>query len=274
MNKESKPKGNTKFPVIVNLLIIAIVAFLGLWIVYYAIAIFTHHGEEQVVPKVENMSYTKAVELLHSYGLNVEIRDSLYREDVKPGFVLEQFPKANSVVKPGRKIFLYINAVHPKEVIIDDHNDRTQLALKGWSFRQGLTRLQELGFKDIEVMVVLGDNDRILKILANGKPVHQMQKVPIDSKIIIEVNDGRLGHVRDSLFELENLGFIIIDNVEEEEPVRQSTAPSGSSNRGSSAPSAPSTPSTEYFDMPTEEPSTGGNAGGGGQSEPESNEFF
>ena len=39
----------------------------------------------------------------------------LYRDDIKPGHVIEQFPKAKSIVKPGRKIFLYINAVHPKE---------------------------------------------------------------------------------------------------------------------------------------------------------------
>ena len=111
-----------KHPILVNLAIIIIVAALGIWIVYFSIALFTKHGQTDKVPGVENMTYTQAIEVLHENGFKVDIRDSLYKDDVKPGFVIEQFPKANSIVKPGRKIFLYINAVHPKEVVIDDDN--------------------------------------------------------------------------------------------------------------------------------------------------------
>lgn len=248
-----------KHPIIVNILIIILIAFIGLWIVYFASAVFTRHGEEQVVPKVENMSYTKAIELLHSYGLNVEIRDSLFRDDVKPGYVLEQFPKSKSIVKPGRKIFLYINAVHPKEVIIDDHHDRTQLAMKGLSFRQGLSRLTELGFKKIETMVVLGDNDRIVKILANGKPVYQMQKVPVNAKITIVVNDGRLSTVRDSLFDIERIGFYLDQYT-------------GDENGHYYTPEENENSQTEYFEMPSDEQPSSGNEGG--HTENETVEYF
>lgn len=189
----------------VNLLIIIAVAFIGIWIAYLALAIFTKHGESTKVPKVENMTYTRAIEVLHSKGFNVDIRDSLYREDIKPGFVIEQFPKANSVVKPGRKIFLYINAVHPKEVVIDDGADRSALALKEWTLRQAKSRLMELGFKNIGMMTVLGADDRVVKLTANGKPIFKMQKVPVNSKIVIEVSDGRLAALRDSLFDAERL---------------------------------------------------------------------
>ena len=58
------------------------------------------------VAGVEGKTYTEAVNILHKRGFKVDIRDSLYREDVKPGRVIEQFPKANSIVKRGRKIFL------------------------------------------------------------------------------------------------------------------------------------------------------------------------
>ena len=260
MDKDKLNQRFSKHPIITNLLIIVIVAFLGLWIIYVATALFTRHGEEQVVPKVENMSYTKAVELLHSYGLNVEIRDSLFRDDVKPGFVIEQFPKANSVVKPGRKVFLYINAVHPKEVIIDDNHDRSRLALKGVPFRTGLARLRELGFKEIETMVVLGDNDNIVKILANGKPVYQMQKVPVNAKMTIVISDNRLGIVRDSIFAVVRNGVIIEDfNFD-------NYAPSYNSSEAEE-----SEPTTEYFEMPTDEPSTGG---AGSQESESSTDFF
>lgn len=195
-----------KYAVLINLLIIMAVAIVGIAIAYLSMAIFTKHGEETTVPGVENMSYTQAIEKLHSKGFNVDIRDSLFRDDIKPGYVIEQFPKANSVVKPGRKIFLYINAVHPKEVIIDDGADPSALALKDWSHRQVRARLAELGFKNVRTVTVLGEDDRVVKVLANGKAVYQMQKVAVNQPIIIEVSDGRLGSIRDSLYEAERMG--------------------------------------------------------------------
>ncbi len=188
-----------KHPVLTNLIIILLVAIAGLGIIYLSFAIFTRHGESSVVPGVEKMSYTQAIEILHAQGFKVDIRDSLYKEDEKPGYVIEQFPKANSVVKPGRKIFLYINAVHPKEVIIDEDNNPREDALKSTSFRQGKARLEELGFKNIRVIKILGENDCISKIYANGKVVKKLQKVPVNAQIVMEVFDGNLVAVRDSL---------------------------------------------------------------------------
>lgn len=188
-----------RHPVIANLVIILAVAVLGIIIVYFSIAIFTKHGESDIVPKIENTSYSEAIKILHDKGFRVDIRDSLFREDVKPGYVIEQFPKGGSVVKPGRKIFLYINAVHPKEVVIDNDNNPRDDALRSFSFRQGMARLEELGFKNIRVVRVLGDNDCIVKVLANGKVVKKTQKVPVNADIVVEVYDGRLGQLRDSL---------------------------------------------------------------------------
>lgn len=182
-----------------NVIVIALVAFLGVWIVYLSLQLFTKHGESATVPGVENMSYTDAIKILHERGLRVDIRDSLFKEDVKPGFVIEQFPKSGATVKPGRKIFLYINAVHPKEVVIDDDNNPAEDALKSFSFRQGMARLEELGFKNIRVVKVLGDNDCIVKVTANGRVVKKTQKVPVNARIVVEVYDGRLGELRDSL---------------------------------------------------------------------------
>lgn len=205
MENNSNGSAPRRYAIGMNLLIILAVAVVGVAIAYFFTAVFTKHGEERVVPGVENMSYTNAIELLHSKGFNVDIRDSLFRDDIKPGYVIEQFPRAKSVVKPGRKIFLYINAVHPKEVVIDDGADRTALALKDWSSRQVKSRLTELGFKNIRTISVLGADDRVVKVLAHGKPVHQMQRVAVNAPIIIEVSDGRLGALRDSLYESERL---------------------------------------------------------------------
>lgn len=194
-----------RHPVMANLVIIFIIGALGIYAAYLATALFTKHGRSLEVPSVENLSYTQAISRLHEAGLNVDIRDSLYREDLRPGFVIEQFPKPHSWVKPGRKIFLYINAVHPKEVILDDDNHPNEFALKGLSQRSALAKFEELGFKNVKVVKVLGTTDRVVKVLANGKPVHKMQKISVKSSIVIEVSDGRLMDIQDSLTNLEYL---------------------------------------------------------------------
>lgn len=194
-----------RHPVAANIVIIFIIAALGIYAAYLATALFTKHGRSVRVPGVENMSYTEAISRLHDAGLKVDIRDSLYREDMRPGFVIEQFPRAKSIVKPGRKIFLYINTVHPKEVLLDDDNHPGELALKGVSERQVMAKVEELGFKKVKVIKVLGTTDRVVKVLANGRPVHKMQKIPVTASIVIEVSDGRLDALQDSLSNLEYL---------------------------------------------------------------------
>ncbi len=189
----------SRHPVLANIGIICIIAILGIYVVYVAIALFTKHGQSEELPGVEGKTYTEAVNILHKRGFKVDIRDSLYREDVKPGRVIEQFPKANSIVKPGRKIFLYINAVHPREVVIDNNGSPNELAMKGESFRSAMAKLDELGFKNVRVVKVLGSTDRVVKVSANGKPVRKIQKVPVSASIVLEVTDGRLGAVKDSL---------------------------------------------------------------------------
>lgn len=192
-----------RHPVFANIVIICIVAVLGVVILYLSLAIFTKHGREAVVPKVEKMSYTDAIAKLHDAGFKIEIRDSVYTDNVKPGYVIEQFPKAKSMVKPGRKIFLYIQAVHPKEVVIDDDNNPRLDALRGMSLRSAISHLEELGFKKIRVVRVLGAYDGVAKVVCNGRVVKKMQRIPINSQITIQVYDGRLRELSDSLMNIE-----------------------------------------------------------------------
>ena len=188
-----------RHPVFSNIIIIFIVAFLGLWIAYLSLKLFTKHGSYNQVPAVENMSYTQAIETLHSNGFRVDIRDSLYNDDYKPGFVIEQFPSPGSKVKPGRKIFLYINAVHPREAVIDVVNLPREDALKGISYRQGMARLEELGFKNVTVKWVPGDNDRIIRLTRDGKVIKKLEKVPVTAPLVLEVYDGKQMPLIDSL---------------------------------------------------------------------------
>lgn len=213
-----------KHPIVANIIIIALVGIIGLYAVYFALAIFTKHGCSNELPSVEGRSYTEAIRLLDDHGFKVDIRDSVYREDVRPGFVVEQFPKGGSIVKPGRKIFLYINAVHPKEVVVDDNGMAGEYALKGESYRSAISRLEELGFKNIRIVRVLGTTDRVVKVLANGRPVRKRQKVAVNASIVVEVSDGRLKALKDSLQDAELMRIYRENAANFEEPAVEESA--------------------------------------------------
>ena len=198
-----------RHPLITNILIIFLVGVIGIFIVFFSLNVFTRHGDTETVPAVENMSYSQAIKTLHEHGFRTDIRDSVYNEEIEPGYVIEQFPRSGAHVKPGRKIFLYINAVHPREMIIDSDMSEPGYALKGFSMRQGLAKLEELGFKKINIVKVPGDNDRIIKLTANGHTIYKMEKVPVNSLITMEVYDGQLNQFSDSLMEEEYLQYLM-----------------------------------------------------------------
>lgn len=233
-----------KHPVLANFVIILIVAVLGVVIVYLSLAIFTKHGREREVPRVENMSYTDAIAKLHEAGFKIEIRDSVYTDKVKPGYVIEQFPKAKSMVKPGRKIFLYIQAVHPKEVVIDDDNNPRLDALRGMSLRSAMSHLEELGFKKIRIVRVLGSYDGVAKIMCNGRVVKKMQRIPITSQLTVQVYDGRLRELSDSLMNIEFGNRAIIEpGISPEYSSEPVPAYTGTSDYSSEPVAEPETPS-------------------------------
>lgn len=197
--KSLQPDFMKKHPIIANVAIIVVVAVLGVVIVHLALTVFTKHGRKSEVPNVVGISYTQAIEKLHDAGFKIEIRDSLYLDNVKPGYVVEQYPDALSTVKPGRKVFLYINAVYPKQVVIDPSSgNSSNIALEGYSERQAVAQLEELGFRKIGITYVSGTSDRVKRILANSKTVRVGEKVAVNVAIIVEVYDGSRQHALDS----------------------------------------------------------------------------
>lgn len=205
-----------KYPILVNLVIIILVAILGILIANFSLAIFTKHGEYSVVPSVEKMSYSSAIDQLHAEGFKVEISDSVFRDDLRPGYVLEQNPTANAKVKPGRTVYLVINAVNAKQVAINN--------IEGISLRQGKAMLQGLGFKDKNIKVVyrLGKHENLIQsVRVDGKKLRPGQRVPVSSVIVLEVSDGRVGQLTDSLLNVE-FGVETVDDYAGEYPTEYS----------------------------------------------------
>lgn len=165
---------------------IAAMIAVGFLLVYGTLAWLDHwteHGKVAIVPDVKGDSYSEAVARLEADGFDVVLSDSVYNRNSRPGVVVEQNPKLDTKVKPGRTIYLTINAISPKSVTIP--------AIADMSVRQARSILEGLGIENIsEVRVSSEFLDLVLGARINGAPLTAGARVPVTSKVVLEVGDG------------------------------------------------------------------------------------
>lgn len=182
----------TKHPILFNMLLILVVFIILMYAVLCMVDSFTGHGEYVNVPNVKGMSLNDAVQKLESDGFKWEVADSAYNDNYKPGAVIDQEPKEDSKVKPLRTIYITMNAVSPREVAVPSVVDM--------SFRQGMSMLEGVGFKNITVEEVYSPyKDLILEVVANGKEVVAGTRLPITAKIEIKIGNGMIDAMPDSI---------------------------------------------------------------------------
>ncbi|MCM1111437.1 MAG: PASTA domain-containing protein [Clostridium sp.] len=179
---KKKPRGFW-WKLFVNILAMAAVGVALVVAALFWLDSWTGHGEEAIVPDVKGKSFDTASALLRAGGFEVVLTDSVYDRTSRPGTVVEQSPKVNTKVKPGRTIYLTINALSPKTVTLP--------ALTDISVRQSRSILEGLGITRIdEVSVPSEFKDLVLSAKCNGRVLQPGARVPVNSVIRLEVGDG------------------------------------------------------------------------------------
>lgn len=146
----------------------------------FCLKIYTHHGESITVPNVIGLYEHEARELFERAGLSMEIVDSVYLRNEKPGVIVEQTPKQGLSVKGGRIIFLTVNANAKREIAIPD--------LIGVSERQATSTLNSLGFNIGSINIVPSEYaDMVLEIRHNDRILKAGDKLPDGSTLSISV---------------------------------------------------------------------------------------
>lgn len=151
---------------------------------------FTKHGESTKVPKIEGMPLENAYAVLEKEGLELEVIDSVYKEDMKPLAITEQDPPADMLVKPGRTIYVIVNTgKKPKVKMPSLVNNSSNLAS---------VLLQNAGLK-------LGRVDSVLSTLGNGLVIRQKYKgkdiapkTQLEKGSIIDITVSKLVSNKDS----------------------------------------------------------------------------
>lgn len=168
-----------------NFAAMAVVVVVACVAVKYGIDLYTHHGEEIVVPNLRGKSFDAEVQSLKRKGLLIVVNDTGYNEKLPAGCILEQTPEAGEVVKSGRVIYVTINASSPRPLVIPD-------LIENSSYRKAFTILTNMGFEVVQPEYVSGEKDWVYGIKANGVSVNAGDQVSPNERITIVVGDGQL----------------------------------------------------------------------------------
>ena len=77
--------------------------------------LWTRHDASITVPDVREMSDGEAESTLRAAGLGAEMREQPFNPNLEADIVVEQIPDPDTRVKPGRRVYYYVNA-SPKEL--------------------------------------------------------------------------------------------------------------------------------------------------------------
>lgn len=166
-----------------NLLAMALVIVLLCLGVKYGLEWYTHHGQGIVVPKVEGMTYAKAIALVEQNGLNMMVTDSGYNKRLPANCILAQSPGQGTKVKEGHTIYVTVNSPSSPTFAIPDVVDNS-------SFREAEAKLMAIGFKLLPPKYVAGEKDWVYGIISRGRRVSTGDMVSIDSPLTLMIGSG------------------------------------------------------------------------------------
>ena len=158
-------------------LVLVVLASVGLNLI-------TRHGKTVSAPDFTNLTVAQAEELASREHVRVEVVDSVFVRRLAGGVVYRQSPRAGSTVKKGRNIFLTINSVVPRKVVMPN--------LYGYSVTEARSELQNRGLnlgrlnyvRDLATNTVLGQ-------YYEGREVKAGDLVVSGSSIDLKVGVGK-----------------------------------------------------------------------------------
>ncbi len=167
----------------INLGLAILTAIILVWLTMLSLKRYTNHGEEIEIPNLYGLSLEESIQILNKKNLRYTLYDSVYNSDLTAGCVLDQSPKAHSLVKRNRNIFITINSIKPEQIRFPNLVDN--------SFRQAYQILATHGFKIGELKYVDYDYyNLVLYPEHNGDTINQGDLIEKGSTIDLVLGKG------------------------------------------------------------------------------------
>lgn len=162
---------------------LALLLLLGGWAYLRA---YTRHDSLMRVPDLAGASFAEAEAMLAKRDLVAVVIDSVYTLDRPKGSVVDQDPDAGHEVKPGRKVYLVLNANQPKMIDMPKLVDLSK--------RQALSVLEILGLKVRELQYKSDPCvDCVIAQLYKGQPIAPDERIRRGEAITLVLGSGEKG---------------------------------------------------------------------------------
>ena len=168
-----------------NISVMVITGIILVVIVLLLLNLYTRHGQNVVVPRLEGLQIEEANIILKAKGLHAEIVDSVYLRDAVPGAILDQTPKSDNKVKEGRSIYVTVYSKNPQQIAVP--------GLVDYSTRQAVALLNSLGFTQLSIEEVASEySGLVMAVEYHGRALLPDEKIPAGSPLNLKVSSSEL----------------------------------------------------------------------------------
>lgn len=171
-------------PIVLHLLAMLAISLVVIVIVLAMLKLFTRHGKEYPIADMVGKTIYEA-QAEDELGLDFVIRDSSYMQGQEGGIILMQEPKAGSVVKKGRKVYVTVTAYSESDATLPD--------VMNQPMRTALSRLESAGLQGGTLNFVANPNptrgleSEVLGLYCNGHKIYAGEQVKRGAMIDMEV---------------------------------------------------------------------------------------
>lgn len=181
---------------------VAALVLVGAWL---WLGVYTRHSAKADVPDLKGLTFAEAQAKLAERGLQVEVIDSVYNDQAPKSTVVDQDPHPGHTVKPGRSIYVVMNASQPKMLNMPD--------LVNLSKRQATSVLEILGLKVKELQYRPDPClDCVVEQLYNGRAIKPEARIRRGEAVTLVLGSGQNG-TRVQVPDVRGLSFAELKEV-------------------------------------------------------------
>ena len=178
-------------PIIANILLIGLFCLVLVVVLFFSLMSGTRHNKTIAVPNFVGMTIDEARVDAERCDLNIVVRDSIFDVDLPGGTIVDQLPGTSEVrdvtVKPGRKIYVTVNAFSRRQVDVPYVAKQT--------LRQALNQLERSGLT-VDKLIYEPDmtsTDYVERQVVGGKEITSSsnRKVSVGTGVTLHVTYHR-----------------------------------------------------------------------------------
>ena len=168
-----------------NILLILLSAIFLLLMLFFFLRSITQYNSSIILPDFTTKTISEIKNEMTNLNLDYNIIDSsTFNPDYKINAIINQIPKPNSEVKPGRKIYFTLNASDYKKIKVPK--------LRGVTIREARNEIESMGFKFGQISYV---NDIALNVVISvthkGEKIYEGDFLKKSSIIDLVLGNGK-----------------------------------------------------------------------------------